>query len=71
MKNTTLKNDEVMNFLNKNCYCVSFDIEEKRDIPFRGYTFTYKPTDAGTGVHELAEQLEPSTDNLLILPFVF
>lgn len=57
MKNITLKNDEVMNFLNKNYYFISLDVEEKRDIPFRGYAFRYKPTGTGTGVHELAEQL--------------
>ncbi len=57
MKNTTLKNDEVLNLLNKNYYFISLDIEEKRSIHFRGYTFKYKPTGTNTGVHELGEQL--------------
>jgi thioredoxin-related protein len=57
MKNTTLKNREVVNFLNQKYYFISLDIEEKRNINFRGYKFKYKPTGANTGVHELAEQL--------------
>jgi thioredoxin-related protein len=57
MKNTTFKNNEVIKALNQKFYFVSFDIEEKRNINFRGYTFRYKPTGTGTGVHELAEQL--------------
>ncbi len=57
MKNITFKNEDVIKLLNQKFYFVSLDIEEKRDIPFRRYTFRYKPTGAGTGVHELAEQL--------------
>jgi thioredoxin-related protein len=57
MKNTTLKNTEVVNLLNQKYYFVSLDIEERKAIPFRGHTFHYKPTGANTGVHELAEQL--------------
>jgi thioredoxin-related protein len=57
MKNTTLKNTEVVNLLNQKYYFVSLDIEERKPIPFRGHTFHYKPTGANTGVHELAEQL--------------
>lgn len=57
MKNTTFKNDEVINGLNQKFYFISLDVEEKQDIRFRGHTFTYKPTGANTGVNELAEQL--------------
>ncbi|HLL43720.1 MAG TPA: thioredoxin family protein [Segetibacter sp.] len=57
MKNTTFKNDKVINQLNQKFYFISLDAEEKQDIQFRGYTFKYKPTGANTGVNELAEQL--------------
>jgi thioredoxin-related protein len=57
MKNTTLKNGEVVKALNEKYYFVSLDIEEKTDISFRGHTFRYKPNGPNTGVHELAEQL--------------
>jgi thioredoxin-related protein len=57
MKNTTFKDTEVVNFLNQDYYFISLDIEEKRNITFRGYTFKYKPTGANTGIHALAEQL--------------
>ncbi len=57
MKNTTFKNNEVIKALNQKFYFVSLDIEEKKDITFRGYIFKFKPTGTNTGVHELAEQL--------------
>ena len=57
MKNTTFRNDEVINRLNQKFYFISLDVEEKQDIQFRGHTFKYKPTGANTGVNELAEQL--------------
>lgn len=57
MKNTTLKNNEVVNVLNQRYYFVSLDAEEKADIRFRGHIFRYKPTGANAGLHELAEQL--------------
>ena len=57
MKNTTFKNDEVLKLINQKFYFVSLDIEEKRDITFRGYAFKFKPTGTNTGVHELAEKL--------------
>ncbi len=57
MKQTTFKNDNVIQLLNKQFYFVSFDVEEKDDIIFGGHIFKYKPTGLNTGVHELAEQL--------------
>lgn len=57
MKATTFKNTGVVTLLQKDFYFVDLDIEEKSDILFRGHTFRFKPTGAGTGVHELAEQL--------------
>ena len=57
MKNTTLKNREVIRLINDKFYFVPLDIEEKKPIHFKGHTFLYKPTGVNTGVHELAEQL--------------
>ncbi len=57
MKNTTFKDMEVVKLLQQEFYFVAMDIEEKANILFRGHTFKFKPTGAGTGVHELAEQL--------------
>jgi thioredoxin-related protein len=64
MKNTTFKNNEVINRLDQKFYFISLDIEEKKDIPFRGYTFKYKPTGTNTGMHELAEQLGTINGNI-------
>lgn len=57
MKNTTFQNDEVKELLNDKFYFVSFNGESKEDVKLLGNTFSYKPTGANTGVHELAEQL--------------
>ena len=64
MKNTTFKNGEVMSLLNQKFYFISLDIEEKKDIPFRGHTFKYKPTGTNTAVHELAEQVRTINGNI-------
>jgi thioredoxin-related protein len=57
MKKTTFKNQEVIKLLNNNFYFVNLNGEEKKDITFLGKVFTYKPTGANTGMHELATQL--------------
>ena len=57
MKNTTLKNDSVINALNNNFYYVAFNAENKNDVTFNKHTFKYKPTGNNTGTNELAELL--------------
>ena len=57
MKNTTLKNAEVIELLQQNFYFVDFDIETKDDIFFREHFFKYRPTGISTGVHDLAKEL--------------
>jgi len=57
MKNTTLKNDSVIDKLNNQFYFIHLNAEHKADIVFNGHTFKYKPTGTNTGIHELAEQL--------------
>ena len=57
MKNTTFKNDSVIDVLNNNFYFIDLNAESTEDIYYGGHTFRYKPTGVNTGVHELAEQL--------------
>jgi thioredoxin-related protein len=57
MKQTTFKNQEIIEKLNSDFYFVDFNAEEKRDITFNKQTFKYKPTGNNIGVHELALQL--------------
>ncbi|WP_422359809.1 thioredoxin family protein [Reichenbachiella sp.] len=57
MKNTTLQNQEVESLLNENFWFISLNAEYRGDIILAGRTFSFKPTGAGTGVHELAEEL--------------
>jgi thioredoxin-related protein len=61
MKNTTFKNEEIIQKLNTEFYVVYLNAEEKRNIRFNGNIFRYKPTGANTGIHELAEKL--ATEN--------
>jgi thioredoxin-related protein len=57
MKNSSLKNKEVIRLLNDKFYFIALDIEEQKPITFQGHTFRYKPTGLNTGIHKLAEQL--------------
>ena len=57
MKKTTFKNKKVIQLLNEKFYFIRLNGEEKKDITFLGKTFTYKPTGANTGIHELADEL--------------
>jgi thioredoxin-related protein len=57
MKKNTFQNDDVINVLNDKFYFVKLNGEEKKDIPFLGKTFVYKPSGNKTGIHELAAEL--------------
>lgn len=57
MKNTTLKNKNIIKELNDNFYFIDFNAEEKRTITFNKATFKFKPTGNTSGIHELAIQL--------------
>lgn len=57
MKNTTFKNQEVIEKLNSDFYFVDLNAEEKRAITFNKHIFKYKPSGNNVGVHELALQL--------------
>ena len=57
MRHTTFKAPEVIDLLNKEFYYITLDGEGKEDIEVRGHTFSYQPTGANTGTHELAWEL--------------
>jgi thioredoxin-related protein len=69
MQNTTLKNDSIIEQLNKKFYFINLNAEQKKDIVFNGHTFKYKPTGINTGIHELAEQLA-TIDNKVTYPTI-
>lgn len=69
MQNTTLKNDSIIEQLNKKFYFINLNAEQKKDIVFNGHTFKYKPTGINTGIHELAEQLA-TIDNKVNYPTI-
>jgi thioredoxin-related protein len=73
MQNTTLKNDSIIEQLNKKFYFINLNAEQKKDIVFNGHTFKYKPTGINTGIHELAEQLATisflNTNNEIIFQY--
>ena len=69
MQNTTLKNDSIIEQLNKKFYLINLNAEQKKDIVFNGHTFKYKPTGINTGIHELAEQLA-TIDNKVAYPTI-
>ena len=57
MENTTFKNEEIINQLNKVYYFLKFDAESKEEIVFQGNTYSFVPTGKDTGLHELAEKI--------------
>ncbi len=64
MKNTTFKNDKIVDQINKRFYFVDLNGEEKRTVVFKNHFFKYKPTGHNTGTHELAEQLGTVEGNI-------
>jgi thioredoxin-related protein len=57
MKNTTFKNQEIIEMLNNQFYYIDFNAEQKTNITFNNQTFRYQPSGNNVGVHELALQL--------------
>lgn len=57
MKQTTLKNVDIISLLNQYFYFISFDAESKADVTFAGQTFKYVPSGKNSGVHEIAQAL--------------
>lgn len=57
MRNSTFKDQKVINLLNQYFYFIPFDGEQTEDVSFLNHVFKYKPTGKNTGIHELAEQL--------------
>jgi thioredoxin-related protein len=67
MKQTTFKNQEIIQKLNSDFYFIDFNAEEKRDIIFNNQTFKYQPSGNNVGVHELALQLG-TMNNQIVYP---
>jgi thioredoxin-related protein len=67
LNQTTFKNKEVVNLLNKDYYFVELNAEEKKDILFKGNNFVYKRTGTTTGLHELAQKFA-TIDNSIYYP---
>ena len=63
----TFQNQKVIQQLNNHFYFISLDGEERREIDFQGYKFSYQPTGNNTGTHALAEALG-SVDGKLSFP---
>lgn len=57
MENTTFREDEVIDVLNRKVYFISFNAESKEDVVFNNYIFSYIPRGRNTGTHELADAL--------------
>ena len=57
MKQTTFKDQEVIDLLNEKLYYVPFNGESKEEVVFLGRSFKYTATGSKTGIHQLAEQL--------------
>lgn len=57
MKNTTFKDQELIEELNSNFYFVSFDAEENQKIIFNNRVFDFKSSGNNSGIHELAIEL--------------
>jgi len=65
MKQTTFKNQEIIEKLNSDFYFIDLNAEEKRDIVFNNQTFKYKPSGNNVGVHELALQLGTMSNQIV------
>jgi len=65
MKQTTFKNQKIIQKLNSDFYFIDFNAEEKRDIRFNNQIFKYQPTGNNVGVHELALQLGTMNNHIV------
>ncbi|MEM6273546.1 MAG: thioredoxin fold domain-containing protein [Bacteroidota bacterium] len=57
MEQTTFRDPEVIQRLNRDYYFVSFDGEQEAPVEFAGKVFTFRPSGRNSGTHELALQL--------------
>ncbi|MFH6956194.1 thioredoxin family protein [Flavobacterium aquidurense] len=69
MKQTTFRNQEIIDKLNSDFYFIDLNAEEKREITFNNQTFKYKPSGNNVGVHELALQLG-TMNNQIVYPIL-
>ena len=71
MKKNTFSDPEVIKIFNEDFYFVAMNAEQKDAIQFLGNTFTYKPSGANTGLHELAEALGKTNGKMTYPTTVF
>lgn len=57
MEQTTLKNKQVVETLNREYYFLKLNAESRNVIPFNGKHYHFKPTGPNTGEHELMTYL--------------
>ena len=57
MRNTTFKNENLVDRLSEQFYFLSLNAEDTRDINFKNHVFKFVPTGPNTGMHDLARQL--------------
>jgi thioredoxin-related protein len=57
MEQSTFKQKEVIELINKKFHFVKLNAEEKEDIIFQNKVYSFQPNGINTGVHELAKEL--------------
>lgn len=57
MKQSTLKNLQIIELINDNYYFIDFNAEITKEISFNGNKYQYNPTGINIGIHELANYL--------------
>ena len=57
MKATTLKNQEVINYINQNFYFCPLNAESEKPITLNKHKFKFTPNGNGVGLHDLATAL--------------
>ncbi|SDM60635.1 Thioredoxin-related protein [Catalinimonas alkaloidigena] len=57
MRQTTLRDPEVIWQLNQRFYFVELDAEQREPVHFKGTTYAFRPTGQDTGLHDLAATL--------------
>ncbi len=57
MRKNTFSHPDIVSILNTDYYFVEINAEQKKDITFLDTTFSYRPSGANTGIHDLAKAL--------------
>lgn len=71
MKQSSLKNKEVIELINKSFYFIEFNAEEKKDIIFKQKVYRYIPNGNNTGTNELTQVLAQKNGEINYPSLVF